>query len=187
MGIRRRRRNLPPPPRTGPRVNEAIRARRVKLIDEQGNQLGEFQPPDALRLARERGLDLVEVAADARPPVCRIADYGRMKYERKKKAKAGKNNASSSTMKQLKVRPKTDDHDLMVKIRKSRKFLGRGDKVRIVVFFRGREHAHHDIGADQCRRIAEACADVGRIESPPTMDGRRMQMVMAPHKGAPPA
>ena len=178
--MRRRPRPFRGPPPKGPRVNEAIRARRIVVIDEEGAKLGEFQPQDALHLARERGLDLVEVAPDADPPVCKFADYGRMKYDRKKQQAAARKNQTRVVMKELKVRPKTDDHDLDFKIRKARAFLDAGNKVKIVVFFRGREHAHHDIGSNQCMRIAEAVETVGKIESPPRMDGRRMNMILAP-------
>jgi len=180
MGIRRRGRRGPPPPPDGPRVNEHISARRVTVIDEEGNKLGEFQPPDAVALAQERGLDLVEVAPDARPPVCRFADFGKMKYDRKKAKAKAKAKSHARQLKELKVRPKTDDHDLDVKIRKARDFLDRGDLVKIVVFFRGREHAHRDIGAEQCHRIADAVSEFGKIESQPRMEGRRMHMVLAP-------
>ncbi|MEM6929540.1 MAG: translation initiation factor IF-3 [Myxococcota bacterium] len=181
MGFRRRGRR-DQPPAEGPRVNEKIRAPRVMVIDEEGNKLGQFQPADAVQLARDRGLDLIEVAPDADPPVCRIGDYGRMKYDRKKqKAAANKvQRQKTRQLKELKVRPKTDDHDLEVKIRKARDFLDRGDLVKIVVFFRGREHAHRDIGAEQCLRIAEAVSEVGKIESQPRMEGRRMNMILAP-------
>lgn len=180
MGIRRRGRRSAPPPAEGPRVNEQIRASRVVVIDDEGNRLGEFQPRDALGLAQERGLDLVEVAPDANPPVCKFADYGRMKYDRKKQKAQSKRTQTTRQLKELKVRPKTDDHDLSVKIRKARDFLDRGDLVKIVVFFRGREHAHRDIGAEQCMRIAEAVSEVGKVDSPPRMEGRRMQMILSP-------
>lgn len=180
MGIRRRGRRGPPPAPEGPRVNENIRAHRVMVIDEEGNKLGEFQPHDAMTIAKERGLDLVEVAPNANPPVCKFADYGRMKYDRKKAKSEAKRNASQRQLKELKVRPKTDDHDLDVKVRKARDFLDRGDLVKIVVFFRGREHAHRDIGAEQCQRIADAVSDLAKIESPPRMEGRRMQMILTP-------
>jgi translation initiation factor IF-3 len=147
-------------------------------VDEEGKRLGEFLTDDARQLARDRGLDLVEVAANANPPVCRIADYGKIKYERKR-AKS-ESRRKTSQLKELKVRPKTDDHDLAVKIRLARKFLENGDKVKVRVWFRGREHAHHDIGADQCLRMAEGVSDVGKIESHPRMDGRNMIMVLAP-------
>ncbi len=179
MGFRRRGRRLPPPAE-GPRVNEQVRARRVVVVDEEGNKLGEFQPVDAMALAQERGLDLVEVAPDADPPVCRFADFGKMKYERKKQKSAARKSQVQRQLKELKVRPKTDDHDLAVKIRKAKDFLDRGDQVKVVVFFRGREHAHRDIGADQCHRIADAVSEVGRIESQPRMEGRRMHMILTP-------
>lgn len=180
MGFRRRQRHRGPPPADGIRVNEFIRAPRIMLIDEEGNKLGEFQPQDALKLAEERGLDLVEVSPNARPPVCKIADYGRMKYLKKKRDSEARKKQHRATMKELKVRPKTDDHDMSVKIKKALEFLEDGSKVKVVVFFRGREHAHHDIGAEQCMRIADACKEVGKVESAPRMDGRRMHMILAP-------
>lgn len=150
------------------------------VIDEEGNRLGEFQPADAMQLANERGLDLVEVAPDADPPVCKFADFGKMKYDRKKAKSQAKKSQHQRQLKELKIRPKTDEHDLAVKIRKAKDFLDRGDLVKVVVWFRGREHAHRDIGAEQCLRIAEAVSDVSRIESHPRMEGRRMQMILAP-------
>lgn len=176
--LRRRSRNFSRPDPDEIRINGAIRVPRVVLVDEEGKRLGEFLTDDARQLARDRGMDLVEVAANAKPPVCRIADYGKIKYERKR-AKS-ESRRKTSQLKELKVRPKTDDHDLAVKIKMAHKFLTNGDKVKIRVWFRGREHAHHDIGADQCLRIAEGVADVGKIESPPRMDGRNMIMVLAP-------
>lgn len=173
---------MPQRDKNEPRTNEQIRAPRVLLIDEEGNKLGQFQPSDALSLAKERGLDLVEVAPNARPPVCRIADYGRMRYERSKAQAAARKRQNNMQLKELKVRPKTDDHDMNVKIRRARSFLEDGNKVKIKVWFRGREHAHHDIGADQCLRIADAVKDVGKIEQRPRMDGRNMTMIMVPLK-----
>lgn len=169
-----------PPRDDGPAINDNIRARRVVLIDEEGTKLGEFMVEDAVNLAMERGLDLVEVAPNARPPVCKIADYGRMKYERKKKANEARKKSARTTMKELKVRPKTDDHDMSVKTRKAEEFLKAGHKVKVTVWFRGREHAHHDIGAEQCLRIAEAVKEISTIEAHPHMEGRRMFMVLAP-------
>lgn len=179
--MRRSRRPRHAPPRnTGPRTNEQIRVPRVVVVDENGTRVGEFLTSDALEYAKQSGLDLIEVAPKARPPVCKLGDLGKIKYELKKKRKAAKANASQPTMKELKVRPKTDDHDMSVKSRRARRFLKKGDKVKITVWFRGREHAHHDIGAEQCMRIAEACSDVGEVEMRPQMDGRRMHMVLAP-------
>lgn len=150
------------------------------LVDEEGRRLGEFLTEDAMDLARQRGLDLVEVAPDARPPVCRIADFGKMKYERKKRDQAARRKQHRTQLKEVKVRPKTDDHDMQVKAKRVHKFLAKGHKVKITVWFRGREHAHHDIGADQCMRIADAVAEVGEVETPPRMEGRRMFMILAP-------
>ena len=111
---------------------------------------------DALELAMDRGMDLIEVAPNARPPVCRIGDYGRLKYDRKKREAEARKNRSTVQLKEIKVRPKTDDHDMAFKIKNAMRFLGEGNKVKITVRFRGREHAHHDIGAQQCMRLFEA-------------------------------
>lgn len=150
------------------------------LIDERGNKLGEFLTVDAIRLAEERGLDLVEVAPNARPPVCRIADHGRMKYEKKKREAVARKNQVQQQLKEVKLRPKTDDHDMNVKVGHAIRFLEQGNKVKVTVRFRGREMAHRDIGADQCMRIAQAVGDLGLIESHPRMEGRQMFMILAP-------
>jgi translation initiation factor IF-3 len=179
--VRKRKRFRPQAPsKDGPRVNREIRVPRVLLIDEQGEKLGQFMTEDALALATEKGLDLIEVAPNARPPVCRIADHGRLKYEQKKRKHEAKKKQTHVTLKELKVRPKTDQHDIDVKIKRSREFLGDGNKVKITVWFRGREHAHHDIGAEQCLRIAKGVEDLGKIEQQPRMDGRNMFMILAP-------
>lgn len=179
-----RRRRPPTPEKDDIRVNRRIRAPRVLVIDEQGNKLGEFMTQDAVRLAQERGLDLVEVAPNARPPVCRIADYGKMKYEKKKREAAARKNQAQQQLKEVKVRPKTDDHDMAVKVGHARRFLEQGNKVKVTVRFRGRERAHLDIGAKQCMRVAEAVKEIGIIESHPRMEGRQMFMIMAPDKRA---
>lgn len=185
--MRRRRSNRPVRPvNDEPRVNNRIRVPRVLVIDEQGNRLGEFLTEDAVKLALERGLDLVEVAPNGRPPVCRIADYGRMKYDRKKKAAAARRNQVQVQLKEIKLRPKTDEHDMAVKVRNAMRFLGVGNKVKVTVRFRGREMAHRDIGAQQCLRVAEACGDLCTIESHPRMDGRQMFMILAPTRRPPP-
>ena len=157
---------------------------RVLVIDEEGKKLGEFLTEDAVALAEERGLDLIEVAPDARPPVCRIADFGQLKYERKKKAAQARKNQVQVHLKEVKLRPKTDDHDMDVKTRHVKRFLEEGNKVKITVRFRGRELAHRDIGAVQCQRVAEECKDLALVESPPRMDGRQMFMILAPGPGA---
>lgn len=168
------------PTNTGPRTNHQIRVPRVVVVDEKGTRIGEFLTQDAIDYAKASGLDLIEVAPKARPPVCKLGDLGKIKYELKKKRKAAKANQSQVNVKELKVRPKTDEHDMHVKSRRARRFLRNGDKVKITVWFRGREHAHHDIGAEQCLRIADAVSDVGEVELRPKMDGRRMHMVLAP-------
>ncbi len=179
-----RRRVQPEPDKNEPRVNRRIRVPRVLVIDEEGKKLGEFLTEDAIALAEERGLDLIEVAPDARPPVCRISDYGQMKYERKKKAGQARKNQVQVQLKEVKLRPKTDDHDMDVKVRHVKRFLEEGNKVKITVRFRGRELAHRDIGAQQCLRVAEECKELVIVESPPRMDGRQMFMILAPGPGA---
>ena len=149
-------------------------------MDDEGNRLGEFLADDARQLAKDRGLDLVEVAPNAKPPVCRLADYGKMRYDRQKREAAQRASQNRSQLKEIKVRPKTDEHDLNVKIRRAHSFLEDGNKVKITVWFRGREHAHHEIGAEQCLRVAEAVSDLGRIEKQPSMDGRNMTMILVP-------
>jgi translation initiation factor IF-3 len=186
-----RRSPRPPTDRTGrnqqpseatnePRVNRRIRVPRVLVIDEAGNRLGEFLTEDALRLAEERGLDLIEVAPTARPPVCKISDFGKMKYEKKKREQEAKRNQVQVVLKEIKLRPKTDEHDLQVKLRAARSFLEEGNKVKFTVRFRGRELAHRDIGAQQCVSIADVLKDLSAVEMPPRMDGRQMFMVLAP-------
>lgn len=163
-------------------MNERIRVPRVLVVDEEGQKLGEFLTEDALALARERSLDLVEVAPMARPPVCRITDFGKMKYEKKKRDAQARKNQAVVEVKEIKLRPKTDDHDMDVKERSIRRFLDEGDKVKITVRFRGREIAHRDIGEEQCKNMAERLQDVAVIEQPPRMDGRQMVMLLAPGK-----
>ena len=138
------------------------------VIDADGGKLGEFMTRDAIDLAREQGLDLVEVAPNARPPVCRIVDYGRLKYDKKKKEAVARKNQVIVQLKEVKLRPKTD--------------LEAGDKVKVSVRFRGLEMAHRDIGAKQCLRVHESVQDVGLIEQQPRMDGRLMVMILAPIK-----
>lgn len=154
---------------------------RVLVIDEQGNKLGEFLTEDAIRLAEDRGLDLIEVAPNGRPPVCRIQDYGKLKYERKKRATQARKNQVQVQIKEVKLRPKTDDHDIAVKVRHARRFLEQGNKVKVTIRFRGRELAHRDIGAQQCLRVAHECEELGDIETHPRMDGRQMFMIIAPN------
>jgi translation initiation factor IF-3 len=154
----------------------------ILLIDDAGERLGEMSTIDALALARERGMDLVEVAPMARPPVCRIADFGKLKYERKKREAEARKNQVIVEIKEIKLRPKTDDHDFDVKLRAAERFLADGDKVKVTVRFRGREIAHRDIGEEQCRRLAERLGSQAVVEQPPRMDGKQMFMLLAPGK-----
>ena len=180
--ITRRDQNQTPPERNEPRVNERIRVPRVRVIDDAGENLGEFATDEAMAMAREKGLDLVEVAPMARPPVCKITDFGKLKYEKKKREAQARKNQSIVELKEIKVRPKTDDHDMDVKVKQIRQFLDDGDKVKITVRFRGREIAHRDIGEEQCKRLAAMVQDVAVVEQPARMDGRQMVMMLAPSK-----
>ena len=152
------------------------------VIDEEGKKLGEFLTEDAIRLAEERGLDLIEVAPEGRPPVCRIQDFGKLKYEKKKKDAQARKNQVQVQIKEVKLRPKTDEHDIAVKVRHARRVLEEGNKVKLTIRFRGRELAHRDIGSQQCLRMAKECEDLGSIEAHPRMDGRQMFMILAPLK-----
>jgi translation initiation factor IF-3 len=165
-----------------PRFNHRIRVPRVLVIDEEGNKLGEFMTEDAIRLAQERGLDLVEVSPNARPPVCRITDFGKLKYERKKKEAQARKHQVQVQLKELKLRPKTDEHDMAFKVGHARRFLEQGNKVKLTVRFRGREMAHREIGEEQCHEVAQLLKDVGLVETPPRMEGRQMFMILAPTK-----
>ncbi len=172
-----------PPERNEPRVNERIRVPRVFVVDEEsGEKLGEMGTDEALALARERGMDLVEVAPMARPPVCKLTDFGRMKYDKKKREAQARKNQATVEVKEIKLRPKTDDHDMDVKVRAVRGFLEDGDKVKVTVRFRGREIAHKDIGEDQCKRLATLLGELAVVEHAPRMDGRQLVMMLAPKK-----
>ncbi len=155
---------------------------RVLVIDDEGRKLGEFLTEDAIQLAKSRGMDLIEVAPNARPPVCRLGDFGRMKYERQKKEKDAKKRQTVVTLKEVKLRPKTDEHDFEFKAKHARRFLEEGNKVKVTVRFRGREMAHRDIGERRCMEVAQAVEDVGMVETRPNMEGRQMFMILAPRK-----
>src|SRR5215207_8139319 len=170
---------MPQRPPTGPRINRAIRVPEVRLIDEDGTQLGVVPIAQALELARSRDLDLVEVAANAVPPVCKLLDYGRFKYEQTKKERDAKKHQHTSELKELRLRPRTDDHDLDVRSRAARRFLEEGHKVRLLVRFRGREAAHPEIARAQINRIAKAVGDIAVVEQGPAMEGRAMFAVLA--------
>ena len=162
------------------RVNNRIRVPEVRLIDEDGNQHGVVATQDAKRRAQDAGLDLVEVSPHARPPVCKIMDFGKFKYQqRKKEKKGGGKSRSAGGLKELRVRPSISDHDLSYRLSDGRKFLETGHKVQVVCIFRGRQMAHPEHGYDVMRRVAAALEDVSKIEAPARMAGRRMTMLLS--------
>ena len=167
-------------------MNERIRAREIRLIGSDGEQLGVVTPEEARARAEEQGLDVVEVAPNARPPVCRIMDFGKYKYEQKKKAQAGKakGKGRAASLKELKLRPNTDEHDLDTKLRKARKFLMEGDKLKITVMFRGREMAHRSVGYAKLDQVRDLLAELAKVEAPPQMSGRFLSMIMVPEREA---
>lgn len=152
-------------------------------MDDAGGQLGIMDTKRAVELAEERGLDLVEVSPNATPPVCRLMDYGKFKYQQQKKSKEAKKNQQTITVKEIKLRPQTNQHDLDTKIRHIRRFIGDGDKVKLNVFFRGREIAHPELAEVILKRVVETIKDIAKIESHPAMEGRRMIMIVAPAHG----
>ena len=166
----------------GPRVNRMIRAPEIRVIGDEGEQLGVMTPDDALARAEDVGLDLVEVAPAAQPPVCRIMDYGKYKYEQKKKA--GKSKGHAASLKEVKLRPRTDQHDLDFKLKNARRFLMDGDKVKVTVMYRGREMVHRDIGRKQLDKVVELLGELAAVENPPRMEGRFLSMILVPNREA---
>ncbi len=155
------------------------------MIDPDGEQLGIMTVFDARKAAEERELDLIEVAPNAKPPVCRIMDYGKFRYEQRKKAKEAQKKSKQTEMKMLRLRPNTDDHDINYKMRNARKFLFKGNKVKFNVIFRGPELRHKEIGEQQLRLFIEGCKDIAQVDQPPRMEGRRMTMVLEPRPDMP--
>jgi translation initiation factor IF-3 len=164
-------------------VNRRIRVPQVRVIGADGGQLGVLDTSEALRIAEEGGLDLVEVSPKAMPPVCKIMDYGKFKYEDSKKRKDAKKHQSTVTYKEIKFRPKTDAHDLEFKVKHIRRFLGEGNKARLVVIFRGREIVHPETGQAMLKKVVELTSDIAMVEQPPMMEGRRMLMIISPRGG----
>ena len=163
------------------RVNERIKARSVRLISAGGDQLGILTFQEALNASKEEGLDLVEVSANSDPPVCRIMDFGKFKYQASKKLQEARKKSKAFQMKEIKLRPNTEDHDLGFKIRNLRKFLDKKNRVKITVFFRGREMAYIDAGVELLKRVAEEVADMGTVDQEPLREARnRMTMVIVP-------
>ncbi|MDT8440827.1 MAG: translation initiation factor IF-3 [Desulfuromonadales bacterium] len=163
-------------------INEAIRAREVRVVDDEGEQLGILDIRAALAAAGERGLDLVEVSPNAQPPVCRIMDYGKYKYQQSKRAAEAKKKQVRVEIKEVKLRPKTEEHDYQFKVKNARRFLEEGNKVKVTIMFRGREVTHPELGRKILERIALEIKDIANVESHPNMAGRFMTMVVAPLK-----
>lgn len=166
------------------RFNNRIRAREVRLIDEEGTQVGIVAIRDALQMAEERGFDLVEVAPNAVPPVCRIMDYGKFRYEQSKKEREARKHQKQVELKEVRLKPKTDEHDIDVKAKQARKFLLAGDKVKFTLRFRGREIFHPDIGLAMLEGMAEDLRDVSVVEQKPLMEGRVLSLLLAPNAKA---
>ncbi len=164
------------------RINDRIRVPEVRLVGPNGEQVGVVRIDDALRLAQESDLDLVEVAATARPPVCKLMDYGKFKYETAQKARESRRNQTNTVIKEMKLRPKIDAHDYETKKGHVVRFLRQGDKVKITIMFRGREQHRPELGFRLLQRLAEDVTELGFVESTPRQDGRNMTMVIGPHK-----
>ncbi len=161
-------------------VNENIRAREVRLIDSNGEQLGIVPLREALRIAEEKNLDLVNVAPQAKPPVCRIMDYGKFRYEQSKREKEARKNQKIITIKEVRLSPTIEEHDLQTKLKSVVKFLQHGDKVKVSVRFRGRQITHSDIGRRVLERVIEDVGDLAVVEKKPNMEGRSMMIILAP-------
>ena len=164
----------------GPRINEMINSRSVRCIDPDGEQLGILSIDEAMNKAEELGLDLVELQPNADPPVCKILDYGKHKYQAQKRANEARKKQKIIEVKEIKLRPNIDQHDYQVKMKAVRKFIDGGDKVKITLRFRGREMVHVEIGTDLLSRVREDIDDFAKIESMPKMEGRQMTMILAP-------
>ncbi|WP_312896366.1 translation initiation factor IF-3 [Nonomuraea endophytica] len=184
LSARRARRdaNLGGPISTEPRINERIRVPEVRLVGPNGEQVGIVSIHDALKLAQEADLDLVEVAATARPPVCKLMDYGKFKYESAMKAREARKNQAHTIIKEIKLRPKIDPHDYETKKGHVVRFLKAGDKVKVTIMFRGREQSRPELGFRLLQKLAEDVTELGFVESQPKQDGRNMIMVIGPHK-----
>ena len=162
------------------RVNERIRAPEVLVISDSGEQLGTMTVPQALTMARERGLDLVEVAPTAAPPVCRILDYGKLRYLYSKKEREAKKGQKNAALREVRLRPNIGSHDFSSKIRKVKELIDDGSKVKVAVMFRGREHTHRELGVSLLKRVADEVQEEARLEGPPGMEGRAMSIVLVP-------
>ncbi|MFQ5971349.1 MAG: translation initiation factor IF-3 [Alphaproteobacteria bacterium] len=171
---------MTPPTKTGPRVNDDIDAAHVRLVDENGQQVGVVPFAEALQRAEQAGLDLVEVAAVADPPVCKILDVGKLKYDEQKKRNEARKKQKIIEIKEIKLRPNIDEHDYDVKMRSVRRFIGDGDKVKVTMRFRGREMAHQHLGVRVLERVRDELEGIAKVEQMPKLEGRQMVMVMSP-------
>lgn len=178
--IRRPYRPLPVPAKEGPRVNRDIKLKEVQLIDQNGQNLGVVNTFDAIKMAEEAGLDLVEIAPNSQPPVCKILDYGKYKFQAQKKAAEARKSQKVIEIKEIKLRPNIDDHDYEVKLRAMKRFIEEGDKVKVTLRFRGREMAHQDLGMRLFDRVREDLTNEAKVESAPSMEGRQAIMIMSP-------
>lgn len=180
--IARRPHNAPPQRETGPRANERIRASEIRLIGAEGENVGVVTPERGMEMAVDAGLDLVEISPNADPPVCKIMDFGKFKYETQKREAEARKKQKIIEIKEIKFRPNTDTHDYDVKMRSIRKFLEEGDKVKVTLRFRGREMAHQELGRELLHRVADDLAEEAKVENMPKMEGRQMIMMIAPAK-----
>nr|WP_210285787.1 translation initiation factor IF-3 [Aureimonas jatrophae] len=170
----------PPTQKEGPRSNRDIRVPQIQLIDADGQNRGVTATADALAMAEEAGLDLVEIVPNATPPVCKIVDLGRLKYESQKKAAEARKRQKIIEVKEIKMRPNIDDHDYDTKMKAVRRFFEEGDKVKVTLRFRGREMAHQELGMQLLSRVREETAEISKVEAEPKLEGRQMMMVLAP-------
>jgi translation initiation factor IF-3 len=176
----RRPYRAPPPVKEGPRVNDEIRIPQVQLVDHDGQNRGIVDIEEAMHLAEEAGLDLVEISPTSRPPVCKILDYGKYKFQAQKKASEARKKQKTVEVKEIKMRPSIDTHDYDVKMRAARRFLDEGDKVKMTLRFRGREMAHQELGLQLLFRVRDDLTDMAKVEAEPKLEGRQMIMILAP-------
>ncbi|MCC6671726.1 MAG: translation initiation factor IF-3 [Planctomycetes bacterium] len=166
------------PAQQGPRINHQIRIRQIRVIDDEGNQLGVLDTADALALAVQKGLDLVEIAPTQRPPVCRIMDFGKYKYELKKKEQASRKHQHQATVKEVRVRPRIAEHDIQVKVKQARQFLLDGDRVQLNCVMRGREMMHRHVAEGVLMHVFDLLKDVAKVERAPILEGKRLIMML---------
>lgn len=176
-----RDRNAPPKREKddGPRINNEINAKQIRVVDADGEMRGVMTPREAMVLAEEAGLDLVEISPNAEPPVCKILDYGKYKYEQQKKAAEARKNQKVIELKEIKLRPNIDDHDFDIKMRSAKAFLSEGDKVKITLRFRGREMSHQELAHEVIKRVRAELDTLAKVESEPSFEGRQMIMILA--------